>query len=209
MQSLLSMKQLPEHAREKLLFAAMTLFASPKGFKETSILDVVEVARVSKTTFYNFFHSKEELLSTLFEQLADEFLQEVEKAILKEKRVAYKGYAGIRRYMELCKQHKPITQVLLVASVGVSEEVEEVRRKAHNRFAAVIYETVRGVLPETVSEQEMKMASQAMVGAINEVIIQHLMVSDEAEVEPVARLLNRITVGSFTSLAMGRTPLSR
>ncbi|PTX54995.1 TetR family transcriptional regulator [Melghirimyces profundicolus] len=203
MQPLLSTTELPVHAREKMLFSAMNLFAS-KGYRETSILDVVEKARVSKTTFYNFFRSKEELLAQLFEQLAEEFLHEVGEAIRKEERVAYKGYAGIRRYMELCRRHKPITQVMLVASVGVSDEVERVRRKAHNRFAALIHGTVREVLIDKVSEEEMEVVSQAMVGAINEVVIQRLMGPEEVEVEPVARLLNRIAVGSFSALALGR-----
>ncbi|WP_375162190.1 TetR family transcriptional regulator [Fictibacillus sp. WQ 8-8] len=34
-----------------MLYAALHLFTS-KGFKETSVLEIVETARVSKTTFY-------------------------------------------------------------------------------------------------------------------------------------------------------------
>lgn len=206
MKPLLFTKELPDHAREKILFSAMHLFVS-KGYRGTSILDVVERAHVSKTTFYHFFRSKEELLAQLFGQLADEFLQEVEEAICGERRVAYKAYAGIRRYMELCNSQRPIAQVLLITSVGISPKVEAFRRKAHHRFAGMIHETARSILGEGVSDSEMEIVSQAMVGAINEVVIQRLMNAEEVvEVEPVARLLNRIAVGSFTTLSLGRNP---
>lgn len=207
---LLLTRELPDYPREKILYSAMHLFVS-KGYKETSILDVVEMARISKTTFYNFFRSKDELLADLFDQLADEFLREVEKAIHAERKVAYKGYAGIRRYMELCNDHQEIAQVLLITSVGISPEVEGVRRKAHHRFARMIHDTVRSILPEGISDSEMGLVSQAMVGAINEVVIQRLMnEKEEVEVESVARLLNRIAVGSFTALALDRNrPLPR
>lgn len=206
MKPLLFTKELPDQPKEKILYSAMHLFVS-KGYKETSILDVVEMARISKTTFYNFFRRKDELLARLFDQLADEFLREVEKAIHVERKVAYKGYAGIRRYMELCKDHQEIAQVLLITSVGISPEVEGVRRKAHHRFAGMIHDTVRSILPDGISDSEMELVSQAMVGAIHEVVIQRLMSGEEeVEVESVARLLNRIAVGSFTALALDRNP---
>ncbi len=113
--------------------------------------------------------------------------------------------------MELCNDHQEIAQVLLITSVGISPEVEGVRRKAHHRFARMIHDTVRSILPEGISDSEMGLVSQAMVGAINEVVIQRLMnEKEEVEVESVARLLNRIAVGSFTALALDRNrPLPR
>ena len=79
MMEMLHVTKMPTEAKDKLLYAALQLFTT-KGFKETSILEVVEQARVSKTTFYRFFRSKEELLVCLFELLANEVLKEVEEA---------------------------------------------------------------------------------------------------------------------------------
>jgi AcrR family transcriptional regulator len=186
-----------------MLFAALQLFTS-KGFKETSILELVELARVSKTTFYHFFSSKEELLVRLFEQLAEEIMTEVHQAVRGEERIAYKAYAGIRRYIELCTQHESVAHLLLVASVGISKEVETVRRQAHARFSELISDMVRGMLPDTVPGREIQIVAKAMVGAINEVVIQRVADGgDFSDIDQVARLLNRIVVGSFTHLAVG------
>jgi AcrR family transcriptional regulator len=202
-QSLLHTAEMPTGARDKLLFAALQLFVS-KGFKETSILELVELARVSKTTFYQFFSSKEELLVRLFEQLAEEIMTEVHQAVRREERIAYKAYAGIRRYIELCTQHESVAHLLLVASVGISKEVEAVRRQAHVRFSELISDMVQGMLPVTVPGREIQIVAKAMVGAINEVVIQRVADGgDFSDLDQVARLLNRIVVGSFTHLAVG------
>ena len=202
MESLLFAKRMPQDARQKLLYVALRLFTE-KGFKETSILEMVEAAHVSKTTFYNFFRSKEELLVQLFERLVDEVLDEVKKAADRQEKVSYKAFSGIRRYIELCTDRVTVARLLLVASVGVSQEVEKVRRKAHLRFAELIYSIVRDVLSGTVPEEELKIGAQAMVGAINEVVIQNVITSEqEADLDRLARMLNRIVVGSFSALVM-------
>jgi AcrR family transcriptional regulator len=203
--SLLFATEMPKQAQDKMLFAALQLFTA-KGFQETSILDVVESARVSKTTFYNFFASKEELLVCLFEQLVEEILREVKLAVEKETRMAYKAFAGIRRYVDLCSRHTTVAQLLLVASVGVSRDVESVRRKAHARFAELIYQTVQGIMPDSVADTDIRIVSKAMVGAINEVIIQRVIVGDhESEIDHSVRMLNRIVVVSFIHLTMEKT----
>ncbi|BCU81908.1 transcriptional regulator [Polycladomyces abyssicola] len=203
MQPLLFTTKMPQHARDKILFAALQLFTS-KGFQESSILEVVETARVSKTTFYNFFRNKEDLLVRLFEQLAEEILDEVQRAVREEKQATYKGFAGIRRYLQLCTERDSVARLLLITSAGVSGEVEAVRRKAHARFARLFQQTAQEVMPERVSEAEIQVVSKAMVGAINEVVIQRVADgSEEMDIDHLARLLNRIVVSSFTNLTAG------
>jgi AcrR family transcriptional regulator len=200
---MLFVNEMPSEAKEKLVYAGLNLFTS-KGFKETSVLDLVEHARVSKTTFYHHFTTKEELLVSLCKQLIEEIIQSVEKAVDEEKKVAYKAYAGIRQYIEICMTRKNAARLLLIISGGVSQETAIVRREAINKFADLIYHTVQSVIPNETQDDPLRTVSQAMVGAINEVVLQSLieecMTTDYDE---LARLLNRIVVGSFTQVALG------
>jgi AcrR family transcriptional regulator len=167
---------------------------------------VVEQARVSKTTFYRFFRSKEELLVCLFELLANEVLKEVEEAVLREEQIAYKGYAGIRRYIEICVNRSTVAKLLLVESVGVSKAVERMRRTAHLRFADLIDRIVQEILPPAKQNQDARIISQAMVGAINEVVMHNLFRSDEKiDTDHLARLLNRIMVSSYVNFSFGKS----
>ncbi|MDN3017588.1 TetR/AcrR family transcriptional regulator [Paenibacillus sp. BSR1-1] len=199
---MLFVEEMPKEAKDKILYAGLSLFTS-SGFKNTSVLDIVEMARVSKTTFYQHFTSKENLMAGLFEVLFSEIISEVKQASEQENRYAYKAYFGIRRYIEICFSDVKVAGLMLVESVGVSQEVEKVRSDAHRRFAQLIFTTVQGLLPSTVSEIEMQLVSQAMVGAINEVVVQNYNVDGGTRVsyDDLARLLNRIVISAFVNLA--------
>ncbi|WHY78699.1 TetR/AcrR family transcriptional regulator [Neobacillus sp. WH10] len=199
---MLFLKEMPIEAKEKILYSGLFLFTN-EGFKKTSVLDIVEMARVSKTTFYQYFSSKEELMAELLNLVASEILEEVRRASEQEPRNAYKAYVGIRRYIEICFTDIKAANLMLVESVGVSKEVEKVRNEAHRRFAQLIFQTVQGLLPETVSESDMCVVSQAMVGAINEVVVQNYNETSGQKVnfDEIARLLNRIVIGAFVNLA--------
>ncbi|MEH7417855.1 TetR/AcrR family transcriptional regulator [Neobacillus drentensis] len=196
---MLFLAEMPKEARDKILYAGLLRFTT-EGFKATSVLDIVEMARVSKTTFYQHFSSKEELMAGLLRVVTEEILNEVRHSTAREERNAYKAYAGIRRYIEICFTDIKAATLMLVESVGVSQEVEKVRSEAHRLFARLIFQTVKGSLPETVSEKEMHIVSQAMVGAINEVVVQHYNQAAPIEFDELARLLNRIVISAFAHL---------
>jgi AcrR family transcriptional regulator len=196
---MLFLSEMPKEAREKILYAGLLRFTTD-GFKATSVLEIVEMARVSKTTFYQNFSSKEELMAELLRVIAEEIFNEVRCSTDQEKRNAYKAYAGIRRYIEICFADMKAANLMLVESVGVSQEIEKVRGEAHRRFARLIFQTVQGQLPDTVSEMEMQIVSLAMVGAINEVVVQHYNQSAAVEYDELARLLNRIVISAFLHL---------
>ncbi|NHM29231.1 TetR/AcrR family transcriptional regulator [Neobacillus terrae] len=199
---MLFITEMPNESKEKILFAGLTLYTS-KGFKNSSVLDVVELARVSKTTFYQQFSSKEDLMANLVDTLATEIFKEVKTSIAEEQSIAYKAYAGIRRYTEICFTDLKVANLLLVESVGISQDVEKVRTKAHRQFADLIFQTVQGLLPTNVPQEEMLIVSQAMVGAINEVIVQNYNESgNQLNFDRVARLLNRIVLGAFINLSL-------
>jgi AcrR family transcriptional regulator len=200
---LLFVTEMPIEAREKLLFAGLKLFTE-LGYQKTSVLEIVEMARVSKTTFYQHFKSKEDIMVALFEQLGNEMSEEVKLAISLEESMSYKAFAGINRYIQICFENKNVAQILLVESVGVSRNVELVRQRSHQVFASIILQTVQTELPKSVSKTEMRIVAQAMVGAINEVIMQNFFNNEEEtfDFEGISRLLNRIVISAFVNLGM-------
>lgn len=63
-------------SRKAILHAAVEQF-SRKGFKETSVADIMNAADLGIGTFYNYFQSKEEILV----QLMQEMVREIAEAI--------------------------------------------------------------------------------------------------------------------------------
>ncbi len=61
-------KKTPEEWKNEIMEAAKSLFIS-KGYEETSVLDIMNMAGGAKGLFYHFFQSKEELMHMLGNQL--------------------------------------------------------------------------------------------------------------------------------------------
>ena len=61
-------KKTPEHWKQEILNAAQNLFAS-KGYQETSVSDIMNMAGGAKGMFYHCFQSKEEVMYALGNQL--------------------------------------------------------------------------------------------------------------------------------------------
>ncbi|MFJ8235729.1 TetR/AcrR family transcriptional regulator [Ureibacillus sp. NPDC094379] len=57
--------------KRQIIRAARTLFVE-KGFMNTSILDIIDAAKISKGTFYNHFNSKSECLIAILEESREE-----------------------------------------------------------------------------------------------------------------------------------------
>jgi AcrR family transcriptional regulator len=62
--------------KQRILDAAKNLFLS-KGYESTSISDILKAIDISKGAFYHHFKSKEELLDSLANALADEAMEEI------------------------------------------------------------------------------------------------------------------------------------
>ncbi|MFS0750540.1 TetR/AcrR family transcriptional regulator [Oceanobacillus sp. 1P07AA] len=63
------------HKKKQIIDAAQSLFIK-KGFTSTSIQDILDVASISKGTFYNYFTSKNECLIELLQLIREEVVYE-------------------------------------------------------------------------------------------------------------------------------------
>ena len=153
----------------RLLEAALRLFAE-RGYYETSVDDVVASARTSKTTFYEFFNSKEECLRELLRQQGGELMHSVIQEASSGREPRERIRRGIGAFVHACARQRPLARVLLVESVGVSPGVEEVRHALHGRFAGVAEEEARRAQSSDAffAGVDPVVYGRALVGAVNE-----------------------------------------
>lgn len=69
-----------EEKKQEILAVAERLFCL-KGYRETSVQDILDVLKTSKGSFYHHFESKEMVLSTLCAQRADRAAQEAKELL--------------------------------------------------------------------------------------------------------------------------------
>ena len=88
-----------EKKKQAIIQAALHLFKE-KGFKETSIKSIAEVAKVSPVSIYNYFGSKDSLVALCVNDLFEEIAQQAED-ILKSN-LAFN--TKLDQALELCQE---------------------------------------------------------------------------------------------------------
>ena len=170
----------------------MTLFAE-RGYYETSVDDVVASARTSKTTFYEFFGSKQDCMRELLRREGGALIHEVIEHAAGGRSPRDRIRRGITAFVEACARQRRLSRVLLVESVGVSPEVEEVRHELHGRFARLVEEEAIRAQDSDVffAGVDPIVYGRALVGAVNEAT-GHFLGRPDADAAALAEGLCRI-----------------
>ncbi len=64
-------------SRRELILAAMIRVVGSKGYKETSVADVIDEAPTSRTTFYKYFDDKHDCFLAAYDMLVEQVFAEV------------------------------------------------------------------------------------------------------------------------------------
>jgi AcrR family transcriptional regulator len=67
----------PPESRRQLILVAMIRVVGAKGYRETSVADVIEEAGTSRTTFYKHFEDKHDCFLAAYEMLVEQVFREV------------------------------------------------------------------------------------------------------------------------------------
>ncbi|WP_324668568.1 TetR/AcrR family transcriptional regulator [Geochorda subterranea] len=174
-----------------MLEAAIQVFAR-KGYYGTTVDDIVAECGSSKGAFYFHFESKEALFLRLVEEFAGRLAGALEHAV----RHAARGGPGrveaaITAGLELMGRYPELTRLFLIEAVGINPQFEAKRRELMDRFAHVI----RGYLEQAASRHPLAvgdtaLASAAILGALNEVVVWWLSRPQE---RPLAELAPELT----------------
>ncbi len=178
--------------KDQILAAAKELFAR-RGYRDTSILAVIEQAGISRGTFYSYFDSKDELFRDLVDGLVEQMMAVVDVVDPGHgERPVRETFDNVRRLVDLLFSDRDLANVLCRVAVGVDAHVEQ----SINRLHAFLYDMTESALVagaeyghiRSVSE---KIAAVAYVGSVKEVLYQFCVVVEEdaPDREEVARVL--------------------
>ncbi|HUR85940.1 MAG TPA: TetR/AcrR family transcriptional regulator [Solirubrobacteraceae bacterium] len=185
-----------EVQKQRLFDAAAGVF-SRVGYADASAEAISRRAGMSKATFYEHFANKEECLVALFQ-----YASEIVLGVLVEAARSAGGdfrdrhRAGLRSILELAEANPSMAQAILVETVGAGPRVAELRDRALNSFANVMYaETVhaaeRGGGPPFASPDE----AFAIVGATFELVSRQLRTGQPERLLDLEPLVQRLIVG--------------
>jgi len=158
-----------EKRRTRLVDAALYLFAT-RGYNATSVEDVVERARMSKSAFYEFFTSKEDCFRDVLAQEGGLLIHDVLTSAATGHDHHERLRFGITTFVRSCFERSSVARMLIVESVGLSEAVDEVRHELQGRFADAVGEEVRHAMAHDpfYADKDPRVFGRAVVGAVSD-----------------------------------------
>ncbi len=184
--------------RERILLAARDVFAT-RGYGAAGIDEIVAGARVSRTTFYEFFENKEKCLLAVFElgvqRVANALFGTV--ADTRDLQPIERIRAEVHALAEAYAADPAMARIILIEVVGATPACERARVYARDQAAQVI----QAQLEEyeywlSRSPLQRRVASVAAMAAIGEPITALLSenrLEDEWEtlIEPITEFVGR------------------
>jgi AcrR family transcriptional regulator len=140
------------------IFHGLAAALAYHGYEDTKITDVVELARVSRATFYERFESKEACFDAAYEDGVERLAAEVDSAAGAERDWANRLSSGLRAGLQFLAGDPSLAHLLLVESLAAARPA----RLEHERSLERLAEALRPPVPAgsdqgNVSEQTARL----------------------------------------------------
>jgi AcrR family transcriptional regulator len=108
------------------------------GYEDTKITDIVELAGISRPTFYEYFEGKEQCFAAAYNDGVERLAAAVEAAIEGESDWAARLSAGLRAGLDFLASSPPLAHLLLVESLAASRPARLEHERTLERLAAAL-----------------------------------------------------------------------
>lgn len=164
----------PADARDRLV-RGLEESIEAKGYRNTTITDIVRSAKASRRTFYRVFTTKDDVLFALIDDVDDHLIRDMETAV--DPALPWKEQVAesIRIYFDHV-QRRPAVHLCAIRELPyLGEAAEPVMRRAHEAFVSLIYKMTdneefrrAGLAPAS------RLHGMMVQGALNELVAEIL-----------------------------------
>lgn len=122
--------------REQILQAAKALFKE-KGYHGTTIRDIAEQSGVLSGSLYAHIKTKEDLLFEITNEVADHFIQRLEKVVASQLRPPEKFRAALTAHIQVVAEHLDAASVFSHEWRALSDERRRVIQEKRDTYEAL------------------------------------------------------------------------
>lgn len=130
------------HSKNAILSAAIKLFVA-KGYKETSIADIMNEADLGIGTFYNYFGSKEEILKELLMNIVAQLKSYMEQSAEENKSAAIMLTDTLLLTADILEKNRFVLPLFLSAAEKGAEPKEHTASMGGVSFKDIFSQIVR------------------------------------------------------------------
>lgn len=164
-------------SRRDLILTAMIRVVGSKGYKETSVADVIEEAGTSRTTFYKYFDDKHECFLAAYDMLVEQVFAEVVANCNGDESWLQRVEKGLATIVELFALDPKLARTAVVEVAAAGSDARQRHWNAVARFTEYLEdgrELANGrELPENISLMS--------AGAVSGLIFDELLAGRAAE----------------------------
>jgi len=182
--------------RERLLEAGLELFGTA-GFQKTTIPMLCSASAVTARHFYEEFDSREALLRTLYDRIAEEVFERVIAALrLTDRGVIERIRESNAAYFRYLTSDPRLAQIYTIEAVGMHAELETHRRAKRERFVKKLTKAAQRVESSSV---DSRLLSAAIAGAAHDLLLEWVLAPRRPSVE---KMIDTITTLWVRTLAL-------
>ena len=203
--------EIPDH-RERLI-AAMAEAIEQRGYRETTVADVVRLARTSRRTFYEHFEDREACFLAMFDATNDAMMEQIAAAVRPDDPLERQVDQALDAYITNVTTHPALYKSFVRELPGLGDAGAERQLAVIERFAALLVglvESGRREQPELVARGLSRDTAIMIVGGLRELAVIALQQGRSvADLRHTAgETVKAILAGTILSTAEAREPAS-
>ncbi len=163
----------PPGHRERLI-AAMAESIKEKGYRDTTVADVVRIARTSRRNFYEHFDDRDGCFLALFDATNDAMMEQVAAAVRPEASLSEQVDAAVDAYIDNVSQQPALYASFVREMPGLGQAGAERGLATLERFAALLVtlvDSARAAQPQMKARPLTMDTAVIIIGGLRELAV--------------------------------------
>ncbi len=159
--------------RERLI-EAMARSIEAKGYRETTVADVVRIARTSRRTFYEYFEDREACFLALFDATNEDTMDQIVAAVHPDRSLEEQVDLALDAYIDAITTHPALYQSFVRELPGLGQAGADRQLAVIERFAQLLIDLVessRREQPELGARPLTMDIAIMIVGGLRELVV--------------------------------------
>jgi AcrR family transcriptional regulator len=145
-----------------------------KGYRETTVADIVRIARTSRRTFYEHFEDRDASYLALFDAVNDETMEHIAAAVHPDEPLEQQVDSALDAYIDSITAHPALYRSFVRELPGLGRDGADRQLAVIERFAQLLVDLVesgRRVQPELVARPLTMDTAIMIVGGLRELAV--------------------------------------
>ncbi len=127
-----------QEARRKEIVGVTLRLVAENGFQKTSMREIAVLANMGKSSLYDFFKTKDEIIVYAVEKIIEETIQKFQKIIADEASPEQCLRKIMRNHLEVPKQYRTVLMWVNTESDHLEEEYRKRLKAMHYKYQDII-----------------------------------------------------------------------